>query len=428
METLHELHRGCDLFAELVEHGLARRVGRVEVAGDVGDQRDARRPHVETLQRRHEWHRRRSDDGRVERVTHRDPGRLHVGGGECVDGCEHGVGGAADHRLVVGVDVGDDDVPGGLVDDPFDLGERAEDRCHRTVVLDRERSHFSAPGTHGFQRGVERERASGDERAVLSQAVPHHHVGVHAVRGEQPTDGGVGRQHRGLGDLSLEQLLLELGDGRGIVAVDEDVRRQRTTEQWRHHVIRLLERLGDDRFAGTKLVEHVDVLRSLAGIEERHFRRGAAAHEHALLAQHAVDRGVVAGEGLDGLRELRCQVVSVGEVDRDAYRSGADGRVGSSGCRSTPGLRVGQRGLNLREQVGVVAPTEDERPAGWELCRVGVTRGGDNRRVGRGPCDGRAGEDARGRLVASGHVLLEDDVEVRAAEAERAHAGPTDAR
>ena len=422
METLHELHRGCHLLAELVEHRLARRVGRVEVAGDVGDQRDARRPHVETLQRRHERHRCRSDDGRVERVAHRDPDRLHVGGGECVDGCEHGVGGAADHRLVVGVDVGDDDVPGGLVDDSFDLVQRTEHGRHRAVVFDRQCGHLTTTGTHRLERGGEGERPGGDERAVLAQAVSHHHVGLHSVRGEQSADARIGREDGGLGDLGLQQLLLELSDRVGIVTVDEDVRRQRAAQQWGHHVVGLTERLGDDRLARAQLVEHVDVLRALTGVEERHLRGGAATDEHALLAQHPVDRRIVTGECPDGLVELGGEVSSVCEVDRKAHRGTTDRPVRARRSWGDARLRVGERRTNLREQIGVVAAPEYERTARWRLCRVADARGGPDvlcRRRLRHRC---AGEHPRRRLVAARHMLLQHDMEVRAAEAERAHA------
>ena len=85
--------------------------------------------------------------------------------------------------------------------------------------------HLAAAGADRLEGAVEGERAGGDQGAVLAQAVAHHHVGLHAVGREQPGQGDVGGQHRGLGDLGLHQLLLERLDRGRVVAVDEDVRR-----------------------------------------------------------------------------------------------------------------------------------------------------------------------------------------------------------
>ena len=46
VKAFHELHRRRHLLAEAIEHRLGGRVGRVELAGHVGHQRDARRPIV----------------------------------------------------------------------------------------------------------------------------------------------------------------------------------------------------------------------------------------------------------------------------------------------------------------------------------------------------------------------------------------------
>ena len=162
------------------------------------------------------------------------------------------VGGTTDHGLVVGVDVGDDCIPRRVIDDPLDLGERPEHGGHRSVVLHRQARHLVAARAHGLERGVERERAGSDQRAVLTEAVPHHHVGAHAVGGEQAVEARVGRQHGWLGDLGLEQLLLELTDGRGVVTVDEDVGRERPSEQRRHDGVGLAKRVGHDRLGGAE--------------------------------------------------------------------------------------------------------------------------------------------------------------------------------
>ena len=143
VQPFHELHGRGDLFAEVVEHRVGGGIGGIELARHVGDQWNARRAHIEALQGGNQRYRRGGHDRGVKGVADRDADGLHPGSNEGVDRCEHGVGSAADHGLVVGVDVGDHCVAGRGVDDPFDLGEWAEDRSHRSVVLDRQPRHFA---------------------------------------------------------------------------------------------------------------------------------------------------------------------------------------------------------------------------------------------------------------------------------------------
>jgi hypothetical protein len=65
--------------------------------------------------------------------------------------------------------------------------------------------------------------------------VTHDHVRGDAVGGEHPGHRDVRGEHRRLGDLGLQQLLLELRDGGGVGGVDEDVRRQRPAQDRGHH-------------------------------------------------------------------------------------------------------------------------------------------------------------------------------------------------
>ena len=112
------------------------------------------------------------------------------------------------------------------------------------VVGDLEAGHLAAAGADRLERGVEGQRAGGHERAVLAEAVAHHHVGLDAVGGEQPGEGEVGGQHGRLGDLGLQQLLLEPRRPRPGRCVDEDVVGQRPAEQRRHDPVGLGERLA----------------------------------------------------------------------------------------------------------------------------------------------------------------------------------------
>ena len=65
-------------------------------------------------------------------------------------------------------------------------------RCRRPTRL----RHLAAARAHRLERVGERQRAGRDQRAVLAQAVAHHHVGRDAVGGEQPGERDVGRPAR----------------------------------------------------------------------------------------------------------------------------------------------------------------------------------------------------------------------------------------
>ena len=425
VEPLHELHRRRHLLAQEVEHRLGRGVRRIELAGDVGHQRDARRKYVETSQAGDQRHRGGCHDRGVEGMADRDPDRLHTCRGEGVDRRHDGGRGSAHHGLVVGVDVGDHGVAGGRLDDPLDLGQRPEHGRHRAVVLHRQAGHLVTACAHGLQRGVEGQRTGRDQRAVLAQAVAHHHVGAHAVGGQQATDAGVGGEHRRLGDLGLQQLLFELRHRLRVVAVDEDVRAERAAEQRGHHLVGLTERVGHDRLGRPQPLQHVDVLRALAGVQEGNLRSGPAADEDTLLTDHAVHRGVAAGQRFDGFVELARQVGCIGEVDGEPHGGLADRWIGPGGSRRSTGARLVERPVHLGQQIGVVTPTQHQRAT-----RRGLGGIGDDVGRGGGRCSRarqrRRGEHARRGLVAARHVLFEHDVEVRAAEPEGAHASPAD--
>ena len=209
VEPGDELHRRRNLPGEQVEH-LGHDIGpaRVEVAGDVGDDRQHRRSQLEALEDAAQRLARRRDDRRVERVAHRQAG----GGQPAVDagllGGDHRVGGSADHRLARGVHVGDDHVAVDRRDDLLDGLQRPHHRDHQSGVVDRQVGHLVAAGAHRLERGGERQAPGGDERAVLAEAVAHDHVGRDAVLAEQTGEGDVDGQHRRLGDLGAAQFVL----------------------------------------------------------------------------------------------------------------------------------------------------------------------------------------------------------------------------
>ena len=63
------------------------------------------------------------------------------------------VGRAAEHDLVVGVDVGEDDVAVDLVDDLLDLRERRDRGDHHSGVVDLQMRHLAPAGADRLERG-----------------------------------------------------------------------------------------------------------------------------------------------------------------------------------------------------------------------------------------------------------------------------------
>ena len=63
--------------------------------------------------------------------------------------------------------------------------------------------HLPAPPGDRLEGIGEGEGACRLERAVFAEAVPHHHVRMDAVRGEEPGQRRIHGEHRGLGDLGL---------------------------------------------------------------------------------------------------------------------------------------------------------------------------------------------------------------------------------
>src|SRR5262252_822856 len=94
--------------------------------------------------------------------------RVESGVQEDLYGLLDGLARAADHSLVVAVDVGDHDVTVDGLDDAFDLLHRREYGSHFAVVRHRYASHLAATGANSEQGVVERQRAGCDQGAVLA--------------------------------------------------------------------------------------------------------------------------------------------------------------------------------------------------------------------------------------------------------------------
>ena len=343
-----------------------------------------------------------------------------------------------DHGLARAVDVRDDDVAVRLGDNAFHGIQWAEDRGHCAVVADVEVGHLLAPRTDRFQRRVEGQRTGRLKRPVFAQAVPHDHVRLDAVGGQHPGERQIGRQDGGLGDLGLQELLLQLPNGLVVTGVDEDERRQWAAQQRRHDAVRLGERLGDDRLAVPQVLQHVDVLGPLTRVEEGDLGGCPTPDEYPLGAQHAEPRGVRCRQRLDGLRQLAREISWIRVVDGDPHGCPGQRRVGNGRARGTPLHRFRLQVLQLPHDRRVVGTADDERsaqrglgPAVRDAVGTGRGRRAPTRILTRGwrrrGRRHRGGEDSGAVAISAGNVLLHHGMEVRAAEAECAHPAATGA-
>ena len=132
-----------------------------------------------------------------------------------------------------------------------------------------------------------------------------------------------------------------------IGCVDEDVLAQRFAKQRGHDAIRFGESFGHDGFSGAERLQHIHVLRALAGIEERHLGRRAVAAEDALRAQRLPDCGLFRCQRFERLGRFVRQFGGVGIVDGQALG------------RAQVGFR--RRGWSAEP----VLP----RPLAWTFCR-----------------------------------------------------------
>ena len=234
-------------------------------------------------------------------------------------GGEHCFGGAPDHRLGGGVDVGEDNVAVDRRDDLLGGLERPHHRDHQSGVVDRQVGHLVSASADRLEGGGERQALGGDERAVLAEAVAHHHVRRDAVLAQQAGESDVDGEHRGLRDLGPLELRLGLGHPLGRRRIDEDHVAQGTPQQRCHHLVGLGEGCGDGRLMLAEGAQHVGVLRALPGVEERHLAgRAVPAEDAAALEQ--LPRRTTALERVERLGRFVGQFGGVGVVDGDALR------------------------------------------------------------------------------------------------------------
>ena len=365
VQALHELHRRGDLAAEDVDHPLLRvRSGRVELAVDVGDDRDSGRGEPQPPQHRPQGLACRGDDLGVERVADRQLDRLVAMLLKAGDGAGDRLAGAPQDDLVGRVDVGEHHVARRGGEHLLDLLGRRHHGRHRARVGELEARHLPAAGADRLERLVERQRARRDQRPVLAEAVAHHEVRRDPVGLEQAGEGEVDGEHGRLGDLGPSQLLLRLGHRLRVVAIGEDDPAQLpAVEQRSHHLVGLREDLGHQRLDSAQLGEHVRVLRALAGVEEGDLARRPAAPEDAPRPQRLPDAGSVRLQRLQRRLGLRGQLAGVPVVDRQPLGRAQRRRVrGRRGGRAA-GARPLEGGAERRGDRRLVGAAHDEGAA-----------------------------------------------------------------
>ena len=416
LQTGDELHRRCDLPAEDVDHLSGDvRAHRVELTVDVGDQRYRRRRQPQAGELLSQRFARRGDDLCMECVAHGERHDLRTSLGQQLPGGLDPCGRSADHRLLVAVDIGDHHVVVDRVDYALDLLDRCEDCRHLPCVGHVDVGHLaSAPG-YGFERIFERERTGRHQGPVLAQAVAHHHVGLDPVCGEHLGECCVDRQYGRLRDLGLSEFRIGLCDGRRVGFVCVDVVGERCTEDGFHHAVGFVEQLLHDRLVVAEGVEHVHILGSLSGVEEREEPRFAPSEEDPLVAQclpHRLAVGVESPQRLGGLvGELVCRP----EVDREpqvCFEVGLGRRRGLGGQAAARGLGdVAELLDELR-----LRTSSDEQCSAQRWLEVGAGGAFVDR------CRDRMNLRPGIEVDAARHVLLENHVEVGPSEAERRHA------
>ena len=108
LHALHPLHGGSHLLLEDIFDALDR--GRVDVAGDVGDQRQLRFVDFQPVEHLAQRLAGRGDDAGVEGMADRDAHGLHPFLVEEIDGLLDRFACPADHHLIVRIDIGRDDI------------------------------------------------------------------------------------------------------------------------------------------------------------------------------------------------------------------------------------------------------------------------------------------------------------------------------
>ncbi len=419
----HPLHRGGYLALEQVLDPL--HAAGVGLAGDVGHQRQPGRRDGQAVQHLAQRPAGGRHDLGVEGVADRQPHRAMALSLEGLHGLAHGFAGAADHELAVAVDVGQHRVAVHLLQRAQHGVAGSEHGDHPAGVVHLHLAHLATPGRSGLQGVGEGHDAGAYQGGVLAQGVPHHHVGLEAAGPQQRGQRGVHGEHGWLGHRRVHQGSLGgLARGR-VFAVHEEVVGQRTAQDRGHHLVGRGEDLGHHRLLLHQAASHVQVLAALSRVEEGQLAGpGSAAVEDALGLHGLPQLAAILLQGPARLGEAVLQLGQVAVVDQQAF-------VGGQRTGGGPGWRRRCRAsgqltdlfVQLRGQVRGCRGSQGQDAPQGRLGRAGLGAGctgcglGLDLRVLRVGC--RALGAGLGATAGQepGPVLLEDDVEVGAAEA-----------
>ena len=193
-------------------------------------------------------------------MRHRELNDLVAGVGQLRHGRLDGCRGTADDGLTGAVDVCDHHISVDGINRFLDRRQRRKDGSHQAAVLHLDMGHLSTAAGDRHQRLIELERARSHQSPVFAEAVPHHHVRLDAVCGQESGQCYVDGEHCGLGYLGLHQIELGGSHRSGVIAIDEDVVRQRFAEDRSHDCVSFREGGSHDRLRVAEGVQHVDVL------------------------------------------------------------------------------------------------------------------------------------------------------------------------
>ena len=451
MQPFDKLHwRGHLLAQNLDDLGRSPGATRIESAVNIGHQGQLGLVDLDPLQHSHERFAGRRHDFGVKGMAHRQRHRAHAHIGKALRGGSHGIRGPTDHRLLGAVDVGDDHVAVDFFQGTLDLAQWGKYSQHGPIIGNGDSRHFLAARTHSAQRIGKRHDASGHQRAVLAQTMAHDHIGMNPVRGHQSSERLIDRKHCRLGDLCLlEGVLCGLSRGFAVDIGKDKIAEALAVQKRHHHVVGLVEDIGDNGFAPTQLGQHIDVLRPLTGVQKRQLRRRTAAKEDTLGPQHFPHAGVVGGQSLLRLLEFFRQLGSIAVVDAHAHVSVQIALIGGRRCGRLASAGVLAYAAQLRGELVRTIRADQEcsaqrrlEPVSFRSNSMNCRSGRRRRRFANGPetiaTARTAGMGAARSMTVNGHfalafagdttgnVLFEHHMKVGAAKAKGTHARPTD--
>ena len=291
-----------------------------------------------------------------------------------------GVCGARDHAQAGGVDRREAECG---AEQRAHLGLRQEDREHRAG---RHRLHHASAGDDQAHGIFEREHPGDAGSDVLADAVPDHRGRRDAPVEPELRERVLDQEEGGLGEVGLAE---PLGRLRLVVLRGEHHLSQVEAELGSEEPGAVVHVRREDRLAFVQVACHADMLSTLAREQERHPRRAIGGGDDGLWAGAAQQRD-------------RLSAIAPHDAAAMVERPAPGGQRVGDGTESGLGVRL--------EVVREPVRPRDDRGAGLgrQPQQHGLIRG-------RHVC---LGFDLGGRR------LLEDDMYVAAADAERADAGP----